>query len=192
MTAPPKLLLTTFQPFRGRPVNGSETIGNALSRHAESRAIHVVSLPVVWGSVENLALPLARELRPAIILGLGEGAPDALKIETRAYNQRSGRDEMQKVPSRAKIDPEGPEIIESRWPLPNTLPEHPSIPTIISQDAGRYLCNNALYRYCQSDCPIAGFLHLPPQGRTPDQDYADHWLPLILQLIDTARKSLCP
>ncbi|MDQ8187048.1 hypothetical protein [Pelagicoccus sp. SDUM812002] len=175
-----KSLITSFQPFRGRARNGSQTMGAALASDLLDQEIQHLDLPVEWGAIETLALPLIDSFQPDIVLGLGEGSPRFLRIETLAINRRFGIDEVQKSPTGETIDPAGPESAHGRWPLPET-PED-SITT--SSDAGCFLCNNALYRYALSPCRFAGFFHLPPQGTTSNEAYLSQWLPKVRHLLE--------
>ncbi len=192
MPAPARILITSFQPFRERQRNGSQTLGSTLAAALPWHELQHLNLPVTWGSIEEIALPQIDSFQPHIVLGLGEGTPRFLKIETLARNQRSGLDEAQQAPASETIDSQGPDSYPCRWPLPQPLPTTPDDSIAISDDAGRYLCNNALYRYAQSPCPFAGFIHLPPQNLTPNQAYQDQWLPLVLQLLEFAIQKLPP
>lgn len=186
MRNPAKILVTSFHPFRGRTRNASQTIAAALPSALPNATFHALSLPVTWGAVESIALPQIASLQPHILLGLGEGNPDALKVETLAHNLRSGADETQQNPADASIDPQGPAQLAARWPLPQPLPQSPGAPILLSSDAGSYLCNNALFRYSQSDATFAGFFHLPPQGETSDEGYRAQWLPAVVELLTLA------
>ncbi|MDQ8197302.1 hypothetical protein QEH56_04045 [Pelagicoccus enzymogenes] len=186
MPARAKILITSFQPFRGRERNGSQTIATALESTLAEHHVQHLSLPVSWGVIEEIALPQMERLNPDIVLGLGEGTPCFLKVETLAFNQRIGIDESKTAPASKSIDSAGPPSCPSRWPLPESLVESLKSKVTISGDAGRFLCNNALYRFSRSHCPFAGFFHLPPQGATADYAYLEQWLPVAEQLLESA------
>lgn len=186
MSQPAKILITSFQPFRGRAQNGSETIGEALAAQASPERLRHLKLPVVWGVIEKRVCPEIESYRPDLILGLGEGPPDCLRIETLAFNQRFEIDEENNQPPHEKIEPLGPDRIKSRWPVSKSFTDSKDPRVKVSSDAGRYLCNNALYRYALSPVPLAGFLHLPPQGDASCEKYCEQWLPFIKQMIEYA------
>ena len=178
-----ELLITTFAPFRGREQNGSHTMGKAIEAALQIEVLH---LPVHWGSIERVALPRIEALKPRIVLGLGEGEPGVVKFETLAFNQRLGDDERSAPPPSDAIDSLGPEQLPVRWPRPLESIFATPAEGQISQDAGRFLCNNALYCFLQSPTPFAGFLHLPPQESQSDSDYLENYRPLVLQIINNA------
>ncbi|MBC2606251.1 hypothetical protein [Pelagicoccus albus] len=190
MNVHPTILITCYLPFKGRSKNGSQTLGESLKHHFKVPNFRVLSMPVTWGSVEQNALPLLKDLRPDIVLGLGEGPPENFQIETLAKNKRLGADVDQNEPPEPIIEAGGALELSHRWPLPSTKSESVEACPKKSEDAGAYLCNNALYRFCQSEATFASFFHFPPQGETPDSEYIDRWLPKIVAQLELAMAEL--
>ena len=129
-----------------------------------------------------------RKFQPVLLLGLGEGLPDAAAIERRAVNRAEHLDEVNASP-RGVLDPTGP--VER---LATVLYERTWFPADaqlrLSDDAGTYLCNNLLYVAIAQPVARAGFMHLPPQGRTVSEDYRGRWAPLVRILIESNLTSL--
>lgn len=173
-----KPLFTAFGPFQSRPRNGSATLLAALRTTPGwgGRADYLF-LPVAWSSLEFLVGPALAGPR-SWALGIGEGKPGQAALELRARNERSGRDESGAgEPGVWRKD--GPTELVSR--VPAEMGEGVLIPKLIhSTDAGAFLCNGLLWRLLESPAGQAAFLHLPPQGETPDEAYVAEWLPVVL------------
>ena len=184
--APAPILLLSYQAFAGRGVNGSETVGTDLAdEHVGGHRVVHVSLPVVWGEPEAQVPGLIAEHQPVLVLGLGEGFPNRIAVEQRAVNRRDYPDERGDAPPAQQVDPAGPASHASRWRFdPAAFTDH-GIAVVASSDAGTYLCNNLLYTSLASDCPIVGFVHLPPQGTLPADAYRSLCSPVIRKLITT-------
>lgn len=179
-----RVLLTAFGPFDGRAVNGSATLLRAIAAaHPPGIELRTLVLPVVWGAVEGTALPVLAAWDPQVILGLGEGGPGRIAIETTARNCRERPDTTGHPPPTPVIDPAGPDVACARLALPPDL-WRPAPPRIVtSDDAGTFLCNNALFRYARSRASRAGFLHLPPQGDIDDATYIAPLLGPVLAVL---------
>lgn len=180
--AGPLVLLTGFRPFAGRAVNGSETLVRHLASRRGGLRLRTLILPVAWGSPAAKARPLIRRLRPALVLGLGEGDPAAVASETRAVNRQTGTDSRGVTLAGVAVDPAGPPVRRARLAVPR-LPPAGAWPVTISTDAGQFLCNSALYVYAGTAARRVGFIHVPPQGERPAAAYVAALTPTILALI---------
>ena len=182
-TAP--ILIISYQPFAGRGVNGSQTIGSYLADETIAcHAIVHVSLPVQWGQPEAQVPILLATHQPVLAIGLGEGYPKRIAVETRAVNQRQHPDETGQKPSTNHIDANGPATQSARWAFNAEDFADSSLPVIASTNAGAYLCNNLLYCLASSNCNTIGFIHLPPQGSASNADYQQLISPVIRRLIE--------
>jgi pyrrolidone-carboxylate peptidase len=112
------------------------------------------------------------ELRPATVLCFGQGASDGFAIETRAHNERgSVPDNLNLTPPTAVIVSDGPmeyEATVNSRALVEALTKQ-GYPVRASQDAGRYLCEEALFtiEHLKAQHRIPGdvmFCHVPPLG----------------------------
>jgi len=176
---PDPILVVAFGPFAGRGENGSATVARALDgRTVAGHPVVTAVLPVAWGAPERKLPALVAEHRPRLVLGLGEGHPGRVAIETRAVNARAHRDERGQPPPSGTIEADGPDARASRFAIPDDLPAT-DVPVVRSDDAGRYLCNNLLWVTISHTEDRAGFIHLPPQGDQADAVYAPRFTPLI-------------
>lgn len=178
--AEPMVLITGFDAFAGRQVNGSATVARALASTQPSAA--VATMPVIWGEPQRALPPLIAHHRPHLLLGLGEGHPGRIAVETVAHNRAAGKDVMgDNAPDHLG------NLVELSRPARLTidldaLPESP-YPVLFSDDAGAYLCNAWLWQAAGSEVPMVGFIHLPPQGETSDAEYLAAILPVIEAII---------
>lgn len=178
------VLITAFKPFAQRQVNGSETIAEALRRdHGDGQQIKVVVLDVQWGEPAAKLPALVKQLRPRLLIGLGEGSPGAVMVERVARNHRVGRDERGAMPPERWVEAGGPRQrlatleFDQAWQLSR------EIAVASSDDAGSYLCNALLYTALGLEVERVGFIHLPPQDTTEDAEYAKRFAPIVRELI---------
>ncbi len=194
-----RLLVTAYQPFQGRTVNGSQTLlkwAKTSSRNGRWPGLDLRTrlLPVAWkGALQGLrhSLSLARSvwsgLGPEFLLGIGEGKPHRIAWEQRAANQAVGKDETGKEGPGA-INPVGPAYLNSHWPFPDTLPTSlppHTFPIEESLDAGTYLCNRLLWESLEKITPRAAFLHLPPQMEKSAELYLQDLTPVLDRVFET-------
>lgn len=180
------VLVIAFGPFAGRGENGSATLAAGLEgRSIGGHRIVTAVLPVRWGEPEAQLPALIERHRPCLILGLGEGHPGRVAIETRAANRRAHPDEAGRSPT-PQIEVDGPEYRASTLVIdPAALPAA-AVPVLHSKDAGSYLCNNLLWTcLAQAEVP-AGFVHLPPQGSEDDAAYRERFGAVIEALLTLA------
>jgi pyroglutamyl-peptidase len=176
-SAPLRVLITAFGPFPGAPFNPTPAVAKRLVQlrrpglSGTDRHLHVFRTS--YGAVDaELPTLLARE-QPDIVLMLGLAARTRhIRIETRARNARSVllSDRDGRVP-RAQIDCEGPSWLPGRAPFRRLLAATRSapVPTRLSRDAGRYLCNYLYWQVLrQSKRPaMIAFVHVPQIRTSP-------------------------
>ncbi len=181
-------LITAYQPFQGRGVNGSSTILRWLRRHWPAGQFHSRILPVAWELAPKRLTQLLETKRPRRYLGIGEGQPGRCAWETVARNHQQGTDETGLSLPAMAIAPQAPPQRHSTWVTPSSLvisllPDH--IPLVTSVDAGCFLCNRVLWTALEPGHRLsqAAFLHLPPQGSITDRAYTDLLGPFVLALL---------
>jgi pyrrolidone-carboxylate peptidase len=179
---PPKILFTAFKPFAGRPVNGSETIVKFLKTWKSPYNITTAIMDVVWGEVERTGLAAIKAFVPDMVVALGEGEPGIVAIETSAVNRRTGVDNSGKNTD-CEIEQGGPAKRLSRFGFSFKSNGGYKYPVVMSGDAGTYLCNNALYAFLASHAARVALLHVPPQGKTANHEYALAILPIVNDLL---------
>ncbi|HYB44171.1 MAG TPA: pyroglutamyl-peptidase I [Candidatus Methylomirabilis sp.] len=166
------ILLTGFEPFAGDTVNPSGEVAKLLdSRSAGGCDVHSLVLPVQHEAARDLVAPAlaAADLVAVVHLGLAGGRA-RISLERVAVNvmdytrpDASGL-VLRDVPCVA----DGPAAAFSTLPLRAMLAalEAEGIPAAVSNTAGTYLCNYALYTTLDAlrrrvDTIPAGFVHLP-------------------------------
>jgi len=175
------ILVTGFGPFAGRAGNGSQAVVQAIdARRLGGVALHGEVWPVRWGIAERRLPGLLARLRPALVLGLGEGG-DRIAVETRAANHRDGIDAGGRE-CREKVVPGGEPVLLSKV-VPDVAGLRSPRPVAYSEDAGTFLCNNAYYVALRATGGRALFCHLPPQGTLSDLAYARTFVPVVRDLL---------
>ena len=184
----PKIVVTAFGPFQGRPVNGSLTLLKWLRQYWSPGFAASRILPVEWGRAPRLMRGLIERNRPRICIALGEGHPGRVAIEQRAQNVAMGVDEAGESHPTGVINPHRAPWLSGTLGAPLDLVAQCPWPVVVSEDAGRFLCNRVLWEILDSALPVGGFVHLPPQGATPDRDYVrglGPWLGEYLRFLAT-------
>ncbi len=180
----PVVLITAYGPFEGRGVNGSETVARGLDGlEIAGAVVRVRVLPVRWGEPEARVPAAIDELKPALVIGLGEGHPDRVAVERIARNHAQNPDEAGHAPP-ATLQILGPAQRAATLVFDPAWCAGAAIPVVASDDAGAYLCNNLLYVALASAVPRVGFIHLPPQGETPAEDYRAALAPIVRTIIE--------
>lgn len=166
------VVVTGFEPFNGGTVNPSWLAVKDLPRKINigdtQIHLHLEELPVVYDDAAQRSRELIEQFEPLVIIhvGLHDKAP-AIMLESRAVNTQNVS-----IPDNAGIRRQGeaviagaPEVLEARWDaevLAKALQEQ-GFPVQVSDDAGRYVCNTALYTaiHVQKPGRCAGFVHVP-------------------------------
>lgn len=178
------VLITAFNPFAQRMVNGSETVAEALRRdHSDGLAVKVLVLDVVWQEPAAKLPALVSNVRPRLLIGLGEGHPGSVMVERTARNLRLGRDNAGALPSDRLVEAGGPPERHSTLMFNSTWQLSRDIVVTSSDDAGAFLCNALLYTALGLEIPRIGFVHLPPQGEENDKEYSDRFVPIVQEII---------
>jgi pyroglutamyl-peptidase len=166
----PTVLLTGFAPFGGEPVNPSWQAVAAL--HATRIAGHRVvacELPVAFGASLKVLRAAIRELRPALVLCVGQaGGRAQLSLERVAINIDDARipDNSAAQPVDMPVVPGGPAAYFATLPIKAILAglRAQGIPAEVSQTAGTYVCNHVFYglmHALRASHVRGGFIHIP-------------------------------
>lgn len=167
-----RILLTGFGRFPGAPSNPSASIvakiAHAGKRRLERCGIELATaiLPVDFAEIGAALADRLAVCEPDAVLHLGLAARrPVLTVEARARNRLS-----QLHPDAAKRRAAGPAVIAGaaecrkvRLPVGRiaVAMNRTGAPTRLSNDAGSYLCNAALYHTLGTPIPLAGFIHVP-------------------------------
>jgi pyroglutamyl-peptidase len=166
----PRIVVTGFGPFAGRPVNASSLLAKAIAaRHPEWKA-RALEIPVLWGEPGKVMAKVSAEPWD-IWIAFGEGGPGALSIETKAANERgNGRDNDRQGPPEPLIKDGAPAQLTLGADAPTLARRLTELGfvTRVSSSAGRYLCEEMLFTLllAQQQSAQRGviFIHVPPYG----------------------------
>jgi len=196
VTADPKpvILLTGFEPFGDkRPPNPSwEAVSDLDGTDWRDYRIVAYQLPVIWGEPLKQLQEQIDKHHPVAIFSFGQGAPGTFAIESRAGNLRGEiRDNSGQLPPAPTITSDGPPEFRSSFDCQKVADElaGKGYPIRVSNQAGRYLCEETLYsleltRSQRHPDLTVSFCHVPPlgtltetqengttRGRIVDEDY---------------------
>ncbi len=169
-----KILITAFEPFGGHEINSSFEV---MSKYAETQikfnALYTAKIKLEFETIRFQIRELLEQIKPDIILLLGQAIRPAISIEKVAINYVDSHgvsyNDGKKV-SPQKIIENGPNAYFSTLPINKIVTElrNASIPAYISLSAGSYGCNQIFYetmyyldRKERLDKTIAGFIHIP-------------------------------
>lgn len=173
-TAP--LLITAFGPFGGRKVNAS-ALALQMCKQTD-RSLRYRILPVDRAAAPRRLRDAVRRISPRAILLLGEAAEArCIRLETQAWNKLdfSIPDISGQQPRALPIDEAAParlltSIDASLLQRGLTEAGH----TVeLSDDPGRYLCNQIYFTALHRAGIPAIFVHLPLEARLPTARAAD-------------------
>lgn len=171
-----RVLLMGFGPFPGAPSNPSAALAKALARRRRPalagivRSVHVFA--TTYASVDR-DLPKLLAGHPDIVLIFGlAGRRHHLCIETRARNAISVLfpDASGYRPADGEIARGKPSTVQANTPFASLLgaARASGVPSRLSRDAGRYLCNYAYWQALQrarGGRPLIQFVHIPRIAR---------------------------
>ena len=179
-----KLLITGFEPFDGEEMNPSWEAVSRLPKEIVGYTLTKLRIPVVFGEAAEQVLAAAEEVRPDVILCVGQaGGRSAITPELVAINLRHAR-----IPDNKGNHPQDEPIIEGgENAYFSTLPTRKMAEAIsaagiasqVSYSAGAYVCNDLLYTllaHFQNTRTKVGFVHIPyskEQGKEPAMEVAD-------------------
>lgn len=159
--------MTGFEPFGGQRVNPSSLAvlqldGEVIADHAVVARV----LPVTFAGAPDAVMRAVHELRPAVVICVGEaGGRAEINVERVAINLADAR-----IPDNAGAQPRGVPL-ETAGPVGYwaTLPVEAivhavgaaGIPAVASNHAGAFVCNATFYRLMRLPVDRAGFIHVP-------------------------------
>lgn len=166
------VLITGFEPFGGEKVNPSELVARGLEgRLIAGRSIAVRIVPVETRNVGERLTRAIAETSPDIVICMGQaGGRSAIALERVAVNvlDFSQPDNVGVMRKNDPIVRGGPDARLSPLPFGDILAAwtENGIPGYVSNSAGTYICNQALYEalgIAENVTPpiVAGFVHVP-------------------------------
>jgi pyroglutamyl-peptidase len=165
-----RVLLTSFEPFDQMGVNSSLEVGKLLARRPPRGVdLEWLVLPVVAGVCVEATRNLADQMRPDLILCLGQATgATALRLERRAVNCNDFR-----IPDNAGNEPRNQPIVAGGPAVRTTTTfvhtaarslAHAGLPVELSDSAGTFVCNHLFYGMLDRTAKQqiqTGFVHLP-------------------------------
>lgn len=192
-----KLLITGFEPFGGEKTNPSWEAVRLLPDEINGYGLTKLCIPVVFGTAAKIVIDKAEELRPDVILCIGQaGGRNAITPELVGINLRNASipDNDGNSPSDEPIYPEGSAAYFSTLPVRRMAEAINSrgITAHISYSAGAYVCNDLLYTllsHFNGASTRVAFIHVPystEQGKEPSMPLPDivNGLKIAVESID--------
>jgi pyroglutamyl-peptidase len=181
-----RVLLTGFEPFpaASNHDNSSEQAVSAFDPSAIPGISSMkLTLPVEFDTAPGIVSSAIERCAPDVVIGFGQGRSE-VDLETTAYNLEDSSEVAGGVPDNRGHIPGGVSIV-SGGPaeLGTALPADTiraalgaaGIAANLSDDPGRYVCNNVFYRIMTDSAGtnrVSGFVHLPYIHTVDDQDRA--------------------
>ncbi len=170
-----RVLLTGFEPFPAD--SSSDNSSNEAVQAFDETSVPGISLmrltlPVEYATAAGIVADVVSRCDPDVIVGFGQGRSE-VDLETTAYNLEDSSDFAGGFPDNRGhigegelIVPEGPPELSTRLPTTAILDTLVGlgIPTNLSDDPGRYVCNDIFYRIMtesEGTSRVSGFVHLP-------------------------------
>ncbi len=168
-----KVLLTGFEPFGSWKRNPSgETVRHLDGATIVDAEITGLILPVSYRRAATPLIAAIDELRPDVVLNLGQGKDVGVRVERVAVNRceaPTGGDNDGYEPQGEPVVPGGPATYLSTLPVAEivSLLTSIGIEAAPSDSAGEFLCNYSMYttlhHIATHQLPIrAGFIHASP------------------------------
>lgn len=167
-----RVLLTSFEPFGGRPINSSLEVGRAVAaRPPQGIELDWLVLPVIAGECVRQAQAAIDHLEPDLVLSLGQAAgASTLRFERLAVNldDFAAPDNSGNLRRRQPVVVSGPPVYRATAGVESVLRELGSrgLTAEVSVSAGAYVCNHLFYELLHRATLAGGnrqtgFLHLP-------------------------------
>ncbi len=164
----PRVLVTGFGPFPGAPTNPTLAVLRLLEAcGVDGVDLAFAQLPVTFAGVAPALREAARHRPDAVLLlGLAKSRV-VLNVETLARNVAGHvtPDTDGFLPSAPTLVDGAPHVRAATWPAAAILAALHAAghEAILSDDAGAYVCNAALFHALGDRlAPSVGFLHVPP------------------------------
>ena len=178
-----KLLITGFDPFGGANINPAWEAVKLLPEAIADFEVHKLEIPTVFGLASQKVLEKAEEIRPDVILCIGQaGGRAAVTPERIGVNIRDAKiaDNAGNQPMGQFVAEEGPAAYFATVPVMAMADaiRAAGLPGQVSNSAGAFVCNDTLYsllHQCAGTHIRVGFIHVPwlPEQGTPSLPLKD-------------------
>ena len=166
----PTVLLTGFEAFGGESVNPSWLLAQALDGQViEGYRVVARLLPCVFGEALQVLDRALHEVRPSLVLALGQAAGRSeLSLERVAINVDDARiaDNAGARPVDTPVVRGAPAAYFSTLPIKamTAAVRAAGLPAAVSQTAGTFVCNHVFFglQHALAGSPVrSGFMHIP-------------------------------
>lgn len=171
------LLITGFDPFGGEQINPAWEAVKLLPSAIGNYTLHKLQIPTVFGAAAQTVLDAAKEVKPNLILCIGQaGTRSAVTPERIAVNIRDAKipDNAGNRPIGERVVADGPAAYFSTVDVAAMAKaaEMKGLPAVVSNSAGAFVCNDVLYTLLHAfdgTSTKVGFIHVPwlPEQGTP-------------------------
>jgi pyroglutamyl-peptidase len=180
-----KVLATGFQPFPADAAHDNiSRVALAAVRPEKLAGVQLmrVTLPVEFDRAAAEVVSVIERCQPDVVVSFGQGT-DEIHLEETAYNLQDTSDAPGGVPDNRgfvalarPIAVQGEAQRAGRLPLDAVAAALSAYgePARLSDDPGRYVCNNVFYAELGATDRPAGFIHLPYTAQFTDEARA-HW-----------------
>lgn len=178
-----KLLITGFDPFGGEKRNPAWEAVRRLPDRVDDYVLYKMEIPTVFGLGAQRVLEAARELKPDVILCIGQaGGRKDVTPERIGINLRQARipDNAGSWPAGEPVVPGGADGYFATVPVEAMARaiQVAGYPASVSNTAGTFVCNDVLYTVLHAYLGTnvrAGFIHVPflPEQGQPSLPLAD-------------------
>jgi pyroglutamyl-peptidase len=171
------LLVTGFDPFGGASINPAWEAVKLLPEEIADFEVHKLEIPTVFGLASQKVMEKAGEIRPDVILCVGQaGGRAAVTPERIAVNIRDAKitDNAGNQPEGLFVAEDGPAAYFATVPVMAMADAicAEGLPGQVSNSAGAFVCNDTLYgllhHYAGTEVKV-GFIHVPwlPEQGSP-------------------------
>lgn len=172
-----KLLITGFDPFGGASINPAWEAVKLLPNTVGHFELCKLEIPTVFGLAAETVIRKAEDIRPDVILCIGQaGGRAAVTPERIGVNIRDARiaDNAGNQPDGELIASDGPAAYFATVPVKEMAAAIQAIqlPGTVSNSAGAFVCNDTLYsllHHFRGTHVKVGFIHVPylPEQGSP-------------------------
>ncbi len=171
LTVPHVLLMSGYEPFGTYDTNPSiEALWPLQEEIIAGLDVRVIEVPVVWDESWMMLLDEIETLDPVAVVATGVAGSNSMRLETLAVNVQEGTDNDGVGRNGEPNVQGGDESLDTGLPVTEMAEamEAAGSSTMISDDAGTYLCNHIFYllmnhiEYEASSSIVGGFIHVPP------------------------------
>ncbi|CAF0983939.1 unnamed protein product [Adineta steineri] len=170
----PVVLITGFGPFHSVVVNPSWEVAKMLKTYLEWKCpVHIIieQMPVTYEDVSTKIPDYWLKYNPTLVIhiGVAVGATE-IQIERYACNMDyCYPDNNGTLPETGRcVKKDAPEILTTHLPIADVcarVQRRTNVPVLVSDDAGRFLCEYIYYQSLYIDPKRTAFIHIPDSNR---------------------------